>query len=247
MMSCPRSGADRAVCWRQREQIRPTVFSSVWKGEFGVLCLWHRILDRDPLYFIKCQFILPSVVELGRLRRFVTRHPLGLLQRPAVGQGRKRARNHFLIGPICGFAPASGPIGNISDPDTFFSVSRIRSPLFSVPGTTARFRQVQSTVGSAPGWLTPLPARSVPVEPGGPSKKKGRSQASWRHPRPDERTGDPAEKTEREFQLQIVCSAPARSPAGRVRRACDDAPLSFPVRLCDAPYLLLPLANGRYQ
>ena len=26
--------------------------------------------------------------------------------------------------------------------------------------------------------------------------------------------------------------------AGRVRRACDDAPLSFPVRLCDAPYLL---------
>src|SRR5271165_5431322 len=31
------------------------------------------------------------------------------------------------------------------------------------------------------------------------------------------------------------------SPAGwrsRVRRACDDAPLSVPVRLCDAPYLL---------
>ena len=26
--------------------------------------------------------------------------------------------------------------------------------------------------------------------------------------------------------------------AGRVRRACDDAPLSVPVRLCDAPYLL---------
>ena len=34
-----RSGADRAVSWRQREQIRPTVFSSVWKGEFGVLRL----------------------------------------------------------------------------------------------------------------------------------------------------------------------------------------------------------------
>ena len=28
--------------------------------------------------------------------------------------------------------------------------------------------------------------------------------------------------------------------AGRVRRACDDAPLSVPVRLCDAPYLLAP-------
>ena len=26
--------------------------------------------------------------------------------------------------------------------------------------------------------------------------------------------------------------------AGGVRRACDDASLSFPVRLCDAPYLL---------
>jgi hypothetical protein len=26
--------------------------------------------------------------------------------------------------------------------------------------------------------------------------------------------------------------------AGRVRRACDDAPLSFPVRPCDAPDLL---------
>ena len=26
--------------------------------------------------------------------------------------------------------------------------------------------------------------------------------------------------------------------AGRVRRACDDAPLSLPVRLCDAPDLL---------
>jgi hypothetical protein len=26
---------------------------------------------------------------------------------------------------------------------------------------------------------------------------------------------------------------------GRVRRACDDAPLSVPVRLCDAPYLLV--------
>jgi len=25
---------------------------------------------------------------------------------------------------------------------------------------------------------------------------------------------------------------------GWVRRACDDAPLSVPVRLCDAPYLL---------
>jgi hypothetical protein len=57
-----------AVCWRQREQIRPTVLSSVWKGEFGVLYLWHRILDRDPLCFINCQFILPSVVELGRLK-----------------------------------------------------------------------------------------------------------------------------------------------------------------------------------
>src|SRR5271165_926539 len=33
--------------------------------------------------------------------------------------------------------------------------------------------------------------------------------------------------------------------AGRVRRACDDAPLSFPVRLCDAPYLLqLPSQSG---
>ena len=30
--------------------------------------------------------------------------------------------------------------------------------------------------------------------------------------------------------------------AGRVRRACDDAPLSVPVRLCDAPYLLPPPA-----
>ena len=28
--------------------------------------------------------------------------------------------------------------------------------------------------------------------------------------------------------------------AGRVRRACDDAPLSVPVRLCDAPYLGCP-------
>ncbi len=42
-MSCPRSGADRAVSWRQREQIRPTVFSSVWKGEFGVLCLADKV------------------------------------------------------------------------------------------------------------------------------------------------------------------------------------------------------------
>ncbi len=32
----------------------------------------------------------------------------------------------------------------------------------------------------------------------------------------------------------------ASDQAGRVRRACDDAPLSFPVRLCDAPYLLWP-------
>src|SRR5208282_6298311 len=33
--------------------------------------------------------------------------------------------------------------------------------------------------------------------------------------------------------------------AGRVRRACDDAPLSFPVRLCDAPYLLRPAEMAR--
>src|SRR5208337_1058905 len=32
--------------------------------------------------------------------------------------------------------------------------------------------------------------------------------------------------------------------AGRVRRACDDAPLSFPVRLCDAPYLLQMSPGG---
>ena len=32
--------------------------------------------------------------------------------------------------------------------------------------------------------------------------------------------------------------------AGRVRRACDDAPLSVPVRLCDAPYLLAPGKRG---
>ena len=33
---------------------------------------------------------------------------------------------------------------------------------------------------------------------------------------------------------------PPTPVAGRVRRACDDAPLSFPVRLCDAPDLLVP-------
>ncbi len=32
---------------------------------------------------------------------------------------------------------------------------------------------------------------------------------------------------------------------GRVRRACDDAPLSVPVRLCDAPYLLLAFRPSR--
>src|SRR5271166_1703486 len=45
---------------------------------------------------------------------------------------------------------------------------------------------------------------------------------------------------------------PGRAPAGegrkpvagRVRRACDDAPLSVPVRLCDAPYLLAPGKRG---
>ncbi|MGZ6053010.1 MAG: hypothetical protein ACXWNF_13020, partial [Isosphaeraceae bacterium] len=29
-----------------------------------------------------------------------------------------------------------------------------------------------------------------------------------------------------------------------MRRACDDAPLSVPVRLCDAPYLLAPGKRG---
>ena len=45
---------------------------------------------------------------------------------------------------------------------------------------------------------------------------------------------------------------PGRAPAGegrkpvagRVRRACDDAPLSVPVRLCDALYLLAPGKRG---
>ena len=32
--------------------------------------------------------------------------------------------------------------------------------------------------------------------------------------------------------------------AGRVRQACDDAPLSISVRLCDAPYLLAPGKRG---
>jgi len=32
--------------------------------------------------------------------------------------------------------------------------------------------------------------------------------------------------------------------AGRVRRACDDAPLSISVPLCDAPYLLAPGKRG---
>src|SRR5271166_3254400 len=32
--------------------------------------------------------------------------------------------------------------------------------------------------------------------------------------------------------------------AGRVRRACDDAPLSISVRLCDAPYLLVSGKRG---
>ena len=44
---------------------------------------------------------------------------------------------------------------------------------------------------------------------------------SWRSPRAQR-------KTRRESVLPVAC---------RVRRACDDAPLSFPVCLCDAPYL----------
>src|SRR5271166_6306650 len=34
------------------------------------------------------------------------------------------------------------------------------------------------------------------------------------------------------------------APASRVRRACDDAPLNVPMRLCDAPYLLAPGKRG---
>ena len=46
---------------------------------------------------------------------------------------------------------------------------------------------------------------------------------------------------------EIHSAAEPQTPdvrTGRVRRACDDAPLSFPVRLCDAPYLL-PGGNSR--
>jgi hypothetical protein len=43
-------------------------------------------LIRDALALIGRQFIVATVVELGRLRRLVAGHPLGFFQRPAVAQ-----------------------------------------------------------------------------------------------------------------------------------------------------------------
>lgn len=45
-----------------------------------------RVSNRDAFDLVEGELVLPPVVELGRLRRLVVGHHLGLLQRPAVEQ-----------------------------------------------------------------------------------------------------------------------------------------------------------------
>ncbi len=108
------------------------------------------------------------------------------------------------------------------------------------------------TVGASPGYPRPESwgrnwSRKVRVTRSSSSQKRSEPAA---HPcrgpggqAGDEHGGSPWVKGGVE---------PGRAPAGegrkpvagRVRRACDDAPLSVPVRLCDAPYLLAPGKRG---
>ena len=54
-----------------------------------------------------------------------------------------------------------------------------------------------------------------------------------------------AKKTPFRPHFRAFCPHPVNKSAGRVRRACDDAPLSISMRLCDAPYLLASGKRGR--